>query len=81
MLIPFLTKPNSGFIKYHSNQGLLLLILSIVSSFITIIPILGWILGLIVLIVSFVFFIMGIINVVKGRVKPLPLIEKYKLIK
>lgn len=81
MLIPFLTKPNSGFIKYHSNQGLLLLILSIVSSFITIIPILGWILGLIGLIVSFVFFIMGIINVVKGRVKPLPLIGKYKLIK
>lgn len=81
MLIPFLTKPNSGFIKYHFNQGLLLFILSIISSFIMVIPILGWIFGLIGLITSFVFFIMGIINVIKGRVKPLPIIGKYKLIK
>lgn len=80
MLIPFLTRQDSKFIKYHSNQGLLLIILSIISSFITVIPFIGWLLGMIGMIFSFVFFIMGIINVVKGKVKPLPLIGKYKII-
>lgn len=81
MLIPFLTRQNSNFIKYHSNQGLLLLIFSMASSFILIIPLLGWILGFVGMILSIVFFFMGVYNVLKGRVKPLPLIGKYQLIK
>lgn len=81
MLIPYLTKPNSNFIKYHSNQGLLLLILGILSSLIMIIPILGWGIGFIGYILVTVFFFIGIKNVLKGEVKPLPLIGKYTLIK
>lgn len=81
MLIPYLTKPNSNFIKYHSNQGLLLLILGILSSLIMIIPILGWGIGFMGYILVTVLFFIGIKNVLKGEVRPLPLIGKYMLIK
>ena len=81
MLIPYLTRPNSNFIKYHSNQGVLILIATILSSVVMIIPILGWILGIVGYIFITVFFFIGIKNVLKGEIKPLPLIGKYILIK
>jgi len=78
VLIPILAAKESPYARYHSNQGLILLICWIVAY------ILGriWgLLGTIGNIVCFVFFIMGIVNAVKGRMKPLPGVGSIKLLK
>lgn len=81
LLIPLLTKPNSGYVKYHSNQGLLLVLFNIAISILMVIPILGWIVGIAGWVFSVVCLIMGIINTTSGVMKPLPLIGKFSLIK
>ncbi|MFO7807310.1 MAG: hypothetical protein R6V40_02715 [Candidatus Moraniibacteriota bacterium] len=69
--------------KYHANQQLVLLLTAIAVNIVGgIIPILGWFIilpfgGLAVII----FAIMGIINGVKEKTKPLPLIGKIEIIK
>jgi len=59
----------SEFVKFHVKQSLILVIISFVSW----IPIIGWILGLIALIGA----IMGIISAANGTKKDMPLIGKY----
>jgi uncharacterized membrane protein len=84
--VPLLTGDHnkSPFVKYHTNQGTVLFIFSvggwIVSSILMIILI-GALLGFVVGIASLVFLILGIINAVNGRMKPLPLIGKFTIIK
>ena len=82
LLIPLLSKPNSQFVKYHSNQGLVLLIMGIAVGILTMIPYLGWfVIGPLGYIFTLVCIIIGIINAVGGQMKPLPLIGKISLIK
>jgi len=84
--VPILTGDHkkSPFVMYHTNQGTILFIASVavmtVSS-ILIVLIIGMVLMPLCAIASLVFFIIGIINVVNGRMKPLPLIGKYTIIK
>lgn len=82
LLIPLLSKPNSAYVRYHSNQGLVLLIFSIVIGILMMIPYLGWFLiGPVGYIFTLVCIIMGIVNTVGGQMKPLPLIGGISLIK
>ena len=53
----------------------------IILTIIFIIPILGWIVGLLGYIFIGACGIMGIINAIKGKVKRLPLIGKYNILK
>jgi uncharacterized membrane protein len=92
-LIPLLTGDykKSPFLKFHTNQGVVLFITWIAWVFISFI--LGFIfrwrfLGLIFSLVRFVVWIgvlvlvvLGIINAVNGRMKPLPMIGKFEIIK
>ncbi len=66
VLVPLLAKKDSEFTQFHAKQGLILFI----GEFFVWIPIFGWILGIII----FVLWIMGIINVLSGSMKPLPII-------
>ncbi|GBD34465.1 hypothetical protein HRbin35_00187 [bacterium HR35] len=77
VIIPILVGKDDEFIKFHIKQGLTLLTLGILSGAIIWIPFLGWLLGGIGLILYFVCWVMGIINVLRGEEKPLPLIGKY----
>jgi uncharacterized membrane protein len=82
LLIPLLSKPNSGYVRYHSNQGLLLLILEILVGLLSWIPFVGWyVIGPLGGIAILVGVIMGIINTTSGLMKPLPLIGKITLLK
>jgi uncharacterized membrane protein len=84
--VPLLTGDHnkSPFVKYHTNQGTILFIFAvggwIVSSILMIILI-GFLLGFVISIASLVFLVIGIINVVNGRMKPLPVIGKFTIIK
>jgi len=92
VLIPIFAAKQSKFARYHSNQGLLLLIAAVAWSIVygiinAILLAISWrlytvssIIG-ILSIVFFVLFIIGIINASNGRAKELPLIGKFKILK
>lgn len=80
--LPLLACPESKFGRYHANQALLLVILALGGSVILgMIPIIGWVLLPIFGLAVFVLAIMGLINGFGGKVKELPLIGKYRIIK
>ena len=92
VLIPLLAAKGSRFARYHTNQGLVLLIGWIAYSIVygilrSIILAISWrlyslvsIIGLIGL-VFLVLAVIGIINAANGRAKELPIIGKIKLLK
>ena len=85
VLVPILAAKESPFAKFHSNQGLVLMILHIIiiiaCTVLAVIPIIGWLIGLILPLVSFVLSVLGIINVINGRAKELPLVGKFRILK
>lgn len=83
--IPLIMGNMSPFVKYHTNQGTVLFLASIIGSFIVMfigwIPLIGWAIA-----IAFLFFIVacliiGLLNVSKNEMKPLPLIGGITLIK
>lgn len=80
-LIPLLAAKESPYARYHTNQGLILFIFIFVCSILGVIPVLGWIIAIVGYIFWIVCAIMGIINAIGGKMKPLPLIGKFMLIK
>lgn len=81
VLIPLFAAKESKFTRFHVNQGLILLICSVVVIAIgRILPSLAALVYILDLVI-FVFAIIGIVNVVKGRAKALPLIGKFTIIK
>ncbi|MGN0683111.1 MAG: hypothetical protein ACI4JY_05485 [Oscillospiraceae bacterium] len=73
LLIAFLAGDKEG-AKFHLNQGLVLVIASIVCG---IIPFLGWAAEIFV----FVCWIIGFIGAIQGEEKEMPLLGKIKIIK
>ena len=92
VLIPLFAAKDSKFTRFHTNQGLLLWIVSLVwsvifkvlSTILGIIPLVGIIVSIIGSLVSLVFLVLmiiGIVNVCQGRAKELPVIGKYRILK
>lgn len=87
-LIPLFLAKDSRFARFHVNQGITLaiagLLTSLVATVFLFIPIIGLVFGILFYIVDLAFLaltIIGIINVVQGRAKELPVIGKYTLLK
>ena len=97
VLAPIFGAKQSAFARFHANQGLILCILSIISSVLmsfnsiimaavdlTVIRVLfGLLYGLFLLLTLGItaLAVIGIINVIKGKMKPLPIIGKFKILK
>lgn len=80
--LPLIVCPDSPFGKFHTNQGLLLLIASVGGSFVLgFIPIIGWIILPLFSLAIFVFAIMGLVNTLNGKANELPIFGKYRIIK
>ena len=85
--VPILAGGNSKFVKYHANQGLVNLLfaiaLGVLGFVLAFIPYINFILIFFWLLyfVPTIFAILGIINVINGEQKPLPLIGGITLIK
>lgn len=77
VIIPILVAKDDEFVKFHIKQGLMLLIFGLINGLIIWIPIFGWIVGGLGFVFYFVCWIMGIVNVLRGEKKQLPLIGKY----
>ncbi len=77
LIIPFLVAKDDEFVKYHVKQGLVLLIAELALMVLAVIPVLGWIVGFFGWIFAIILAIIGIINVVGGKQKELPVIGQY----
>lgn len=79
-LIGFFAGDKEG-AKFHLNQGLVLIIASLIIGVLACIPVVGWIISCVGSVAILVFAIMGIVSAVKEEEKPLPLIGKIKILK
>lgn len=73
VLVPYLMNKNNDFVKFHTKQGLVLFGVEIVAMLVSSMMFLWMISGLINL-AAVVFTIIGIVNVVQGQKKELPII-------
>ena len=81
-LIPYLLRRDSDFVRFHSNQGLLLLIACVLINIVSeIVPFLGWLIGLIGGFFVLVCFVKGLMSVSKGEKNKLPVIGDISLLK
>ncbi len=92
VLIPLFAAKDKPFARFHTNQGLILLIAEILWSIVDGIigkilggvPLLGGLWGVIDALVGiaiFVLAILGIINAAKGRAKELPFLGAFRILK
>jgi len=85
VLIPFFSEKDNSFVIFHAKQGLNLFILEIIGYFAA--SLIGGILHIsgllssLVSLMAFVLSLIGIIAVVNGEKKELPLISSIKIIK
>lgn len=80
--LPLVATPDSKYGRFHANQGLLLLILSIVGNWVLrFIPFIGRMLSFFLSIFILVFIIKGVINGLNGRTDEIPLIGHIRIIK
>lgn len=89
-LVPLLAAPKSPFARYHTNQGLILFITSLIVypfSWLLVFPLAFFTFGLGIALPFFmgigllVMVILGIVNAASGQCKPLPLIGRFELVK
>ncbi len=76
VIVPYLTSKNNEFVKFHTKQGLVLFGIEIL------IMILGnmmflWMIGSLLNLATLVLSIIGIVNVVQGEKKELPVIGHF----
>ena len=87
VLIPLICRKNSPYARFHTNQGLIVLAMSIFSNILgklTGIAILGWVFSIVSLVLSvaaFVFAIVGIVHACKGEAKELPIVGGFQILK
>ncbi len=88
VLVPIFAAKDSTFARFHANQGLVLFlaeaILGCVVSILGFIPYIGWlfsVLGGLVSLAALILSVIGIINVVNGTAKELPVIGKVRILK
>lgn len=92
VLIPLFAAKQSPFVRFHTNQGLILAILGTVYGLVTSLvctlfglisgvlsAVFGWIFGLAGL-VFLGYMVLGIVNVATGKAKELPYIGKYQIL-
>ncbi len=78
ILIPLLATPakDSPFVRFHVNQGLILLVCILISGVLSAVCI-----GVITGIICVVLLVIGIVNALNGRAIELPIVGKYRIMK
>lgn len=81
IVVPFISAKDSKFVKYHLNQGLILLLLGIAIGIVGCIPVVGSILNGVGGLVCLILMVIGILNAARGEAKELPVIGRYTIYK
>lgn len=74
----FQNKKNDPFVVHHMNQGIGVLILSLIGSLVSYMPVVAF-LAVFINIIALIFMIVGIINAAQGSWKKLPLVGEFKV--
>ena len=80
MIIAFCAGDKEG-AKFHLNQALVIWIANLACSVLSVIPVIGWIVGFVGGIFIFVCWVMGLIYAIKEEEKEVPLIGKIQILK
>lgn len=88
-LIPYFLENKNNFVKFHAKQGLNLFLLEIIVGFsasvlVVLLLFLGFAVVLVRNIIECIFFvvsIIGIIDVIQGKARELPIVNKIKIVK
>lgn len=76
--LPLLTEhKNNPYVKFHTQQAIVLFIAFVAQAVIGIVPVVGWIAAPVLFVISIVLLIIGVVNAVSGKEKELPLIGTY----
>lgn len=82
--MPLVLCPNSAFGKFHANQGLIVLIASIVLSIalfiVSFIPLIGWVISTIAYVCIAALVIWGAIGAWQGKARRLPVIGNINIL-
>ncbi len=79
-VLPLIIRPESYFVKFHANQGLITFLLSAAAGFVAIVPLVGWVVSVVAGIAATIFVIMGIIFACQGTAQTLPIIGGISII-
>ena len=79
VLIPIFCAKESRFARFHSNQGLILLISEVLCAILSNIPVIRWFVWIFELAIA-VFIVIGILNAAKGKARRLPIIGSFDLL-
>ncbi|MFT5167006.1 MAG: putative membrane protein [Saprospiraceae bacterium] len=75
-----LNKPKQPLCNFHIRQALGINLLFIVSGFVSIIPVLGWIAGAVGYILAIVLWVIGLIAAIQGEQKEVPVLgQKFQV--
>lgn len=74
-IIALLLKRDNKFALYHAKQGLVLFVFEVAAFIISIIPLLGWLLGRFGLVIFSLFSIWGILQALMGNYNRFPILS------
>jgi uncharacterized membrane protein len=78
IVIPFLTEDyKDPFVKFHIKQGVVLIVFGIIGFFVSVIPVLGWLIGWLFWLAALILLVIGVMNAVSGNEKELPVIGHF----
>ncbi len=77
-LIPLLVKKDSKFCQEHAKQGLVLFLAGIALGIISMVPVLGWIIGFFGWIIFLVIGLVAIIKTLQGQFWEIPVLGQYR---
>lgn len=86
LLIPYLRRKDSPYVRFHLNQGLIMLIVSVVSQGVERVlnnhfGMVGSLSAMVLSLVVFALFLMGVIRAASGKAKELPFVGQFRLLK
>ena len=76
-LVPLLVDKDNDFRQFHAKQGMVLFFGELITPLVMIIPFLGWLVGVAMYVSWVILAVIGILNVVNGKKKELPVIGEF----
>lgn len=77
-LIPLLAKKDSKFCQEHAKQGIVFFIAGLILGVISMVPLLGWLVGFFGWIVMLILGLMAVIKTLQGEFWEIPVIGAYR---
>jgi len=75
-LLPIVLGVKNKFVRYHAKQGLGLFIAEIILWIISVIPVIGWLIGFLTFILAIIFSVTGLVKALSGEIWRVPFIGK-----